>query len=127
HLSCLVHGQALGLEEFIFQGLQGLVVQLELHLERAVRHPTAPAEEVHHLVEYLVEVHHHPSTCASAASAWGSQKVMSMARYRAIAADRAARAGARRPVWPYSQPSPWWQRAMSGRIPSSSARARACW
>jgi hypothetical protein len=25
-------------------------------------------------------VHHRPSTCISAASAWGSQKVMSMAR-----------------------------------------------
>ena len=27
-----------------------------------------------------VVVHHHPSTCPSAASAWGSQKVISMAR-----------------------------------------------
>ena len=33
------------------------------------------------LVEHRIEVHHRPSTCASAASAWGSQKVMSMARY----------------------------------------------
>ena len=27
----------------------------------------------------------------------------------------------------YSRPSPRWQWAMSGRMPSSSARARACW
>ena len=32
-----------------------------------------------------------PSTCASAASAWGSQKVMSMERYSAIAVDSAVR------------------------------------
>jgi hypothetical protein len=45
-------------------------------------------------------VPHRPSTCASAASAWGSQKVMSMARYRSMAVVRAARACSPRPVWP---------------------------
>ena len=34
----------------------------------------------------------YPSTCASAASAWGSQKAMSMARYSAMAADSSGRA-----------------------------------
>jgi hypothetical protein len=48
-----------------------------------------------------------PSTCASTASAWGSQRVMSMARYRAIAVDSAVRASSARPVWWYSRPSPW--------------------
>jgi hypothetical protein len=33
---------------------------------------------------------HCPSTYASAASAWGSQKVISMARYSSMAADSAA-------------------------------------
>ena len=37
-------------------------------------------------------VRHRPSTCASAVSAWGSQNVMSMARYRSMAAVSAARA-----------------------------------
>jgi hypothetical protein len=37
-----------------------------------------------------ISVHHRPSTCASAASAWGSQKVMSMARYSSIAAASSA-------------------------------------
>jgi hypothetical protein len=37
-------------------------------------------------------------TCASVASACGSQKVMSMARYSAMAVSRAARACCRRPV-----------------------------
>ena len=41
-------------------------------------------------------ISHTPPTCASAASAWGSQKVMSMARYSAMAADSAARACSRR-------------------------------
>ena len=37
-------------------------------------------------------VHHCPSTCASAASAWGSQKVISMDRYNSMAADSSVRA-----------------------------------
>jgi len=37
--------------------------------------------------------------CASAASAWGSQKVISMARYRAMAAVSSVRAGSGRSVW----------------------------
>src|SRR2546430_2223858 len=56
---------------------------------------------------HLVLVQHHdcPPTCARTASAWGSQKVMSMARYNAMAADRAAWACSPRPVWPYSRPT----------------------
>src|SRR6516225_11485363 len=92
HLPRLVYGQALGLEELIFQRLQGLIVQLELHLERAVRHPAATAEKVHHLVQYLVKVHHRPSTCARAASVCGSQKVISIAQYSTMAVDSAVRA-----------------------------------
>ena len=42
--------------------------------------------------------HYGPSTCASAASAWGSQNVMSMARYSAIAVVSSARACSSRPV-----------------------------
>ena len=39
-----------------------------------------------------VSVPYHVSTSASAASVWGSQKVMSMARYRSIAIDSSVRA-----------------------------------
>ena len=39
-----------------------------------------------------------PSTCASAASVWGSQNVMSMARYNSTAADSSTRASTRRPI-----------------------------
>ena len=43
-------------------------------------------------------ISHTPPTCASAASAWGSQKVISMARYSAMAADSSARACSRRSI-----------------------------
>jgi hypothetical protein len=38
---------------------------------------------------------YYSSTYASAASAWGSQKVMSMARYRSMAVDSSVRACSR--------------------------------
>src|SRR5215510_1852685 len=59
--------------------------------------------------------------------AWGSQKGMSITRYSAMAVDRAVRAGSPLPSLTYSLPRPRWQWATSGRMPSSSARARACW
>ena len=37
-------------------------------------------------------------TCTSAASAWGSQSCISMARYNAMAMDSSARACSRRPI-----------------------------
>ena len=43
---------------------------------------------------------------ANAASASGSQKVMSMARYSAMAVERAVRACSRWPVVAYRVPSP---------------------
>ena len=48
-------------------------------------------------------VHHRPSTCASAASAWGSQNVISMAQYSSIAVVSAVQACS---CWPlaYSVP-----------------------
>jgi len=49
---------------------------------------------------------HRASTCASAASAWGSQKVISMARYSSMAVDSSTRAYSTRPTWPYSVPRP---------------------
>jgi hypothetical protein len=42
-----------------------------------------------------IEVHHRPSTCASAASDWVSQKVMSMALYSSMAIEHSARACSR--------------------------------
>jgi len=41
--------------------------------------------------------------------------------------DSAVRAGSRWPIAAYRVPRPWWQWATSGSMPSSSAKARACW
>src|SRR5882724_6455492 len=98
---------------------------MELAFEGAIGDSPTLVEEFQHVVEQRVKVHHHPSTCASSASAWGSQKVMSMARYSSMAVDNSARASARHPILAYSVPRPRWQWATSGRMPSSSARARA--
>jgi hypothetical protein len=38
-------------------------------------------EERDDLIKHDIKVHHRPSTCASAASAWGGQKVVAMVRY----------------------------------------------
>ncbi len=65
------------------------------------------------------------STSASAASVWGSQKVMSIARQRSITVDSSARACFLWPIVAYKVPRPRWQWAWSGRMPSASARARA--
>jgi len=67
------------------------------------------------------------STCASAASVWGSQNVISIDVYISMAVDSAVRACSRWPMAVYSIPRPRWQCAWSGRMLSSSARARACW
>ena len=57
-------------------------------------------------------------TCASAASAWGSQKVISIARYSSIAVDSTVRACCRCPVLTYSVPRLRWQCAWSGAYPA---------
>ena len=62
-------------------------------------------------------VHYCCSTRASAASAWGSQKVMSMTRYNSMAAVSSTRACSTRPMRPYRVPRPRWQWARSGRMP----------
>ena len=46
---------------------------------------------------------------ANIASAWGSQKVISMARYSSMAADSSARACSCWPSLAYRVPRPWWQ------------------
>jgi len=54
-------------------------------------------------------------------------QLMEMARQSQARLVRAARACSRRPIVVYRLPRPRWQWAASGRMPSSSARARACW
>src|SRR5712691_6803725 len=49
-------------------------------------------EESKHLCQADLKAHYPPSICARAASVWGSQNVMSIARYSAMAVDNSARA-----------------------------------
>jgi hypothetical protein len=81
HVAVLVRGDPLGLDELLLQIVEDVVVQVELAFEGAIGDPAPPSEEFLDVVEQRVEVHHRPPTCASAASAWGSQKVIAMARY----------------------------------------------
>jgi hypothetical protein len=55
-------------------------------------------EQCKHLGHDGVVVHHRLSTCASAASVCGNQKVISIPRYISIAVDSAVRACSRWPV-----------------------------
>src|SRR5262249_41134421 len=104
---------------------KGLVIQVELELQRPIGDPTALGEEILDLVKHVIEVHQYSSTWASAASVWGSQKVISIPRYISTAVASSARACSRWPIAAYSVPRPRWQCAWSGRMPSASARARA--
>ena len=63
--------------------------------------------------------------CARAASVWGSQKVISIVRYSAMAVESAVQACSCCPCLAYNVPRPRWQWAWSGRMPSASARVRA--
>jgi hypothetical protein len=76
----LIHGHALGFDELLLQIVEDVVVEMELAFEGPISDPPTLVEEFQYVVEQLVKVHHRPPTCASAASASGSQKVMSMAR-----------------------------------------------
>src|SRR5207244_3187358 len=87
-----------GVEEFVREDCQLVVVQGELELQGVIGHPAAPLEEGYDLVEDVIQIHHSSSTWARAASAWGSQKVIAMVRYRAMAVDSSVGASASRPI-----------------------------
>jgi hypothetical protein len=80
HVTALVHSHALGFDQLLLQIVEDLIIQMELAFEGAIGDPLSLSEEFQNVGEQLVEVHHHPSTWASAASAWGSQNVISMLR-----------------------------------------------
>ena len=59
----LIGREVLGLNEFLFEGFESVVLQLELDLERPIRHALTLTEEGNHLIEDSVKVHRTPS-CA---------------------------------------------------------------
>src|SRR5262249_52845920 len=127
HAAPFIHRQLFGVNQVVFEVFQGLVIELQPALEDPIGHALLLLQQREHLGQDSLVVHYRPSTCASAASVSGSQKVMSMAWYISMAVDNAVRACSRWPVAAYSVPRPRWQWAWSGRMPSSSARAWACW
>src|SRR5262249_25454440 len=86
----VIHGQPARLHEVFLPILDIVVIQAKLPLERPIRRPALPLEKRNDLSEHVIEVHHRPSTCASAASVWGSQKVISIDWYSSIAVASAA-------------------------------------
>jgi hypothetical protein len=47
----------LRVEEFLFEIIEGLLIQVKLALERAIRHTLALAQEIDNVIEEGVEVH----------------------------------------------------------------------
>ena len=61
-VAILINGHLLGLDEFVLEIIEGVIVQLELPLERAIGHPAATLEHGQGLVENLLKGHGRPST-----------------------------------------------------------------
>src|SRR5215468_3904909 len=60
-----IDSQSLGIDDFFFEILHVVVVEVNLTLQSPIGHTSSTAEEVYHLVEYRVEVHYRPSSNAS--------------------------------------------------------------
>ena len=57
HAAVLIPGNPVRIEKFVLEGLQGLVVQVKLHFERAIRHPAPLAQQDDHLIYDRDKVH----------------------------------------------------------------------
>jgi hypothetical protein len=55
--STLVISHWMHVEEFFFEDIQVLVIQIEAHLEGAIRHPALTLEQCEYLGENLIEGH----------------------------------------------------------------------
>jgi hypothetical protein len=62
HRARLIHSDALGLNEFSLQVLEGVIIELELPFERAIGHAATALEHRHRVIENLLEGHGRPST-----------------------------------------------------------------
>ena len=82
----LIGREVLGLNEFLFEGVEGVVLQLELDLERPIRHALTLTEEGNHLIEDRVKVHRAPSyTCGGKygpTAAHGQTRAATCSMYR---------------------------------------------
>jgi hypothetical protein len=53
----LVDREVVDLDQFLFEGLQGLVIQVKLDLQRPIGDPATLAKEILDLVQYVIEIH----------------------------------------------------------------------
>jgi len=53
----LVDRAVVDLNQFLFEGLQGLVIQVKLDFQRPIGDPATPGEEILDLVQHVIEVH----------------------------------------------------------------------
>src|SRR5262245_53982961 len=56
----LISRELLGLDEFLFEGFEGLLIQVELELQCPVGHALPLTEQGNHLIEDGVKVHRDP-------------------------------------------------------------------
>ncbi len=56
----LISRELLGLDEFLFEGFEGLLIQVELDLQCPVCHALPLTEQGNHLIEDGVKVHRDP-------------------------------------------------------------------
>jgi hypothetical protein len=78
-LPLLIYRQLFGVNQVFLECFQRVVIELQAEFEDAIGEALVLLEQRNDLIEDGVVVHHRPSTWASADSAWGSQKVISMA------------------------------------------------
>ena len=57
HFALVIDRELLGVDEFVLERLEGLVIQLELELEDAIGHPAALAQQLLDLLQHLIKVH----------------------------------------------------------------------
>src|SRR5262249_54866110 len=127
HSAVFIHRQLFRVDEVIFEVFQGLVIKLQPALEYPIGDTLLLLQQRKHLGQDRLVVHYRPSTCASAASVCGRQNLMSIDCHISMAVDTSVRACHGWPVAAERVPRRRWQWAWRGRMPSSSARARACW
>src|SRR5215813_15147508 len=60
-----IDSQPLGIDNFFFEILHVVVVEVKLTLQSPIGHTSSTAEDVYDLVEYVVEVHYRPSSNSS--------------------------------------------------------------
>src|SRR5262249_18492053 len=92
HVAFLVHGHPLPGNAFPLHVCAIVVIQTTLALKGRRGHATVSVAEVDDIIQHRIKVPHRPSTCASATSACGGQKVIAMVRHRLMATDSLVRA-----------------------------------